>query len=127
MATPAFAADKFPDEALQRFAAGDSREPVSVLIELDLPEPQVRPEVKKFSGGPARWRPAEVLPEAPEDRAEAERRAREAGDFLEEVLGEQPLWLPAAHVYAAQATPGQLRRIAQAPYVRAIHPNRAVR
>ena len=116
-----------PDEALRRFAASESDELVSVLIELDLPEPQVSLEVRSMPLTGPRWRPTAVAAETDEERQETDRRKAEADRHLRTVLGKTPHWLPYAHAYAAEISPQQLRQVVRTPYVLRVSPNRTFR
>jgi hypothetical protein len=114
-------AAKVTDPALLAAVAGDEDQPLSVLIELDVPATQVG---LRDDPGSGRRVPAEVLVPTPEQQAEIDHRTAEAARFLREVLGGSPVWLGAANAFAAAPTGRQLREIASSRLVKAIHPNR---
>src|SRR4051794_15563760 len=78
MRTHSIPAGIVPDEALRRFASSESDELVSVLIELDLPEPKVSFESRPMPLSGPRWRPVAVAPETTGEREETDRRRAEA-------------------------------------------------
>ena len=114
-------AAKVTDPALLAAVAGDEDQPLSVLIELDVPATQVG---LRDDPGSGRRVPAEVLALTPEQQAEIDHRTAEAARFLQELLGGSPVWLGAANAFAAAPTGRQLREIASSRLVKAIHPNR---
>jgi hypothetical protein len=114
-------AAKVTDPALLAAVAGDEDQPLSVLIELDVPAPRVG---FRDDPGSGRRVPAEVLVPTPEQQAEIDHRTAEAERFLQEVLGGSPVWLGAANAFVAAPTGRQLREIASSRLVKAIHPNR---
>lgn len=114
-------AAKVTDPALLAAVAGDEDQPLSVLIELDVPATQVG---LRDDPGSGRRVPAEVLALTPEQQAEIDHRTAEAERFLQEVLGGSPVWLGAANAFVAAPTGRQLREIASSRLVKAIHPNR---
>jgi len=118
--------EKIPDKNLMQFANSDSDAFASVIIELDLPEPKVEFEKVKRRGLET-VAPVRVAPETTKERAGMERKVGEARDFLNGILESPAKWLSAAHIFIADATPSQLRRIAEFPLTRAIHPNRTYR
>jgi hypothetical protein len=123
MRTHSIPAGIVPDEALRRFASSESDELVSVLIELDLPEPKVSLETRSMPLSGPRWRPTAVAAETQEEKEEAVRRKAEADRHLGTVLGKTPHWLPYAHAYAAEISPQQLRQVVETPYVLRVSPN----
>jgi hypothetical protein len=114
-------AAKVTDPALLAAVAGDEDQPLSVLIELDVPAARVG---FRDDPGSGRRVPAEVLVPTPEQQAEIDHRTAEAERFLQEVLGGPPVWLGAANAFVAAPTGRQLREIASSRLVKAIHPNR---
>jgi len=114
-------AAKVTDPALLAALAGDEDQPLSVLIELDVPATRVG---LRDDPGSGRRVPAEVLVPTPEQQAEIDHRTAEAERFLQEVLGGSPVWLGAANAFVAAPTGRQLREIASSRLVKAIHPNR---
>jgi hypothetical protein len=114
-------AAKVTDPALLAAVAGDEDQPLSVLIELDVPATQVG---LRDDPGSGRRVPAEVLVPTPEQQAEIDHRTAEAARFLQELLGGSPVWLGAANAFAVAPTGRQLREIASSRLVKAIHPNR---
>lgn len=118
--------DKIRNAELRRLAAEDSDEPVSVLIELNLPQRRVTVS-KVNQGGVTINVPTCVEPETLKEREQAERRIAEASSFLTELLGTSPRWLRSAGTFVARVTPEQLRTIAGSPMVKAIWLNRELR
>jgi len=118
--------EKIPDKNLMRFANSDSDVLESVIIELDLPEPKVEFEKVKRRGVET-VAPVRVAPGTKTEREGMERKVGEARDFLNGILESPARWLSAAQIFIADATPSQLRRIAEFPLTRAIHPNRTYR
>jgi hypothetical protein len=111
---------------LQHLVTEDSQEPISVLIELALPE--VKVESKKLARQGVEIRiPSHVIPWSEEDLNASEQVYNEAKELLKEQLGTVPRWLEAAGVFVAMATPRQLRRIAKSSAIKAIWPNRDLR
>lgn len=117
---------KIANRELRQFAAANTAEPVSVLIEIDLPSPVV--SVARTENGELSLRGARIRSDvSAADLQVAEGRIRQATEFLEKLLGKSPRWLPGAHSFAARVTPQQLRAIASSPTVKAIWPNRELR
>ncbi len=115
--------NKIKDDELRRIVAEDSNEQVGVIIELDLPHPQVKVgQVNR--GGVIINIPLAVSPYSEEEEDAIEKRIAEAREFLEETLTSPPRWLRAAHSFVARVTPEQIRTIATKPFIKAIWPNR---
>lgn len=116
-------AAKIPNEALHRLATQESGEPVSVLIQLDLP-----PQELEFTRGNYQdnYVPFRVKPESPDQGEQAEVKIRAANEFLTELLGSPPHWLKSARAFVATVSPEQLRAIAGSPLVKEVHPNRSL-
>jgi hypothetical protein len=114
---------KMKGAELRQFAGEESGELVDVVIELDLPQWQLI--VKRVDRGGVSVRiPASVEFETSSEEEEVERRVAEARAFLEDVLGEPPLWNSSAGSFVASVTPKQLRTVASNPTIKAIWPSR---
>src|SRR5262245_15292839 len=116
--------EKVKDAALREQVLKGSDEPVSVILEVDLPAQQV-----KVSSREDRLRGVNplghaVLPETPaRQRANADRITR-MSKHIETVIGTSPRWLAAARAFTFRATPEQLRDIAAFELTRAVRLNR---
>jgi hypothetical protein len=118
------ALDKVQDADLRARIERGEGDPVSVILEVDLPPQQLKVQSRedRLRGQPSIWRG--VVEESPARRNEnAERVARVRAD-LEEVLGTAPRWLAAARAFTFKGTPAQLRKIAAFDFIRAVRPNR---
>ena len=118
-------AEKIPDSALRQHALESSDEPVSVIIELAVPDPQVQYRHVERDGED-RSVPFRVEPETSEEREELEAVATDAKTFLEELLAEPPVYLRAPRVFIATATGHQLEEIARSAFTKRIEPNRSL-
>ena len=104
-------------------AAGDSSEEVSVLIELNIPSPQVHAKRALGTSQRTQW----FFPEESAEEKESYRRTiEEASHSLRELLGKTPRWLSSAHVFGARVTPEQLRTITRSPIIKTIRLNRRI-
>ena len=114
---------KIRSEPLRDQARAESVELQVVLVELDLPCPQLGTE----RGGPGQALRLRFLGSAP-SAGELEARIAEARRELAGILGQQPeRYIDAASAFVVQARGDQLRRIACLPIVGAIWPNDRVR
>jgi hypothetical protein len=111
---------KIHDADLLAFAEGRGERSITALVELDLPEPQVKLAQRMTPSG---LRP---VPGAVESRADAEskRTIEEAASLLTKILGVKPNWLEAAHTFIVTATPQQLKQVVNLPMVRQVRPSR---
>jgi hypothetical protein len=116
---------RIPDPALRQRAIEGSEEPVSVLIELALPEQGIEYEEKQRHGESPR--PLRVASPTKREQKEIERTTAEAKRFLEELLDESPVYFHSAQGFAATVTGRQLREIASRPFIKSIAPNRRLR
>jgi hypothetical protein len=110
-------AETIPDERLRELAEKGSDEPVSVLIELDVPELHV----ESRPGGSRR-----IVAPTP-DNGEVEQKAKDARRFLEQLLGKPPIYLRAAQAFVATVNGSELREIAARPFTKRIEPNRQLK
>lgn len=118
-----FPEDKIRDADLLGFARTDSHSPTGIIIEVELPDPSVKIGRGTLRGTTAR--PAiEVAEPTPEQRRVIERTTAQAGDTFERILGRPAHWLWAARAFVAEATPSQIREIANCGFTRAIRANR---
>lgn len=115
--------DKLRGKELQSLVSSGSDEPVTVLIELDLPHPEV--ETRSITrGGISLQIPAAVRPLSRSAQGEKERLIAEGQRLLADHLHAAPRWLEAAGAFVATASPRLLLGIAASPVVKAIWPNR---
>jgi len=98
-------------------------ESASVLIELNLPAPQVQLDKNQFRGV-FDYSLKRVVPETPTQRKESQQQINKASAFLTHLLGEKPLWLNAGRAFVANVNADQMRKIADWPLTKAIRPNR---
>ncbi len=118
-----FPSEKIPDKKFLEFACTDSDKMVSVIIEIDLPEPTV--EFREVRGqGRTTHVPVRVTPETPDERDEVDRKTAESKKFLEATLGTSAKWLRSAHAFVATARPAQIREIARFPLTKVIRASR---
>ena len=117
-------ADKIRDGALRQFVASNRKEKVSVLIEVNAPEPAVE-FASPLSEDSRAARPTEVR--TTQEQSKAEKTATEQTRALLDSLGLTYRFLRSARVFVVEATPSQLLRIVEAASVRAIIPNREVK
>jgi hypothetical protein len=118
------ALEKLKDPALRDRVLEGGDEPVSAILEVDLPPQQVevwsRDDRLRSRSPLGRKVIAET---ADRQRANADRIAR-TGKYIEKVIGTSARWLGAARAFTFHATPGQLREIAAFELTRAVRPNR---
>ena len=116
--------DRVSDPALRKLALEGSEKPVSVLIELAVPEQDIEYEPHEIRG--QRSRPLQVRSSTKRERKEIEKTAAEAQRFLERLLDEPPIYLRSARGFAATVTGSQLREVASRPFVKSIARNRTL-
>ena len=117
-------ADKIRDGALRQFIASNRKEKVSVLIEVNAPEPAVK-LASSLSKDSRVARPTEVR--TTQEQREGVKTATEQTRALLDSLGLTYRFLRSARVFVVEATPSQLLRIVEAASVHAIIPNREVK
>ena len=110
--------DKLADGELRRLGRAET---ASVIVELELPRPQVELGRSELAGAP---RPRRVELEPDGRRASSEELVEQARTFLEQLLGRAPVWLSAPRAFGAEASGEQLREIARSPLVRRLHLSR---
>jgi hypothetical protein len=115
-------AERIPDEGLRRMAFESSDEPVSVIIELAVPDLQVE-YAKAGRDGPY---PARVRPPTDHEQAHVEKTASDAKRFLEDLLPEPPVYLRSARALVATATGKELNEIARQGFTKRIERNRVL-
>jgi hypothetical protein len=118
------ALDKVQDAELRGRIERGEGDPVSVILEVDLPAQQVKAQSRedRLRGNPSMWRG--VIEESPAVRHDNAERVAKARADLEKVLGTAPRWLAAARAFTLKGTPAQLRQIADMEFIRAVRPNR---
>jgi hypothetical protein len=125
MAEHPIISEKVRGEYLRGLFGRRSEEPVTVLIELALPEPEVKTrEITR--GGVSMHLPVEVLRQ-PDERRRKEQLIKEGHKLLAGRVVSPPNWLESAGVFVVTATPQRLNEIAASPVVKAIWPNRELR
>lgn len=123
MIEPGFPIDKIHNDDLQRIALERSKDPVSVIIVLDLPEPKV--EVGKIERGfKSSSFPRMVIPLSEAEMEEVAKKTSEAKTFLKEILSTEPNFLEMARSFVADVNGDQLRQIASSSLTKSIEPNR---
>lgn len=115
-------AEKTLDEDLRQLVATGEAEPISIIVELDLPSPRVEMGSDRRSGGVDRGAQRVVATE--EDRRKSEQIVEEVGGFLEKVAGQPPVWLSASRAFVVDVTTDRLETIARSPHVRRISRNK---
>jgi hypothetical protein len=116
--------ERIPDARLRELAEKGSDEPVSVIIELDVPELQV--EAERIEDGPD-FSPRRVVPTPPGNGEVVEEAASDARQFLERLVGKPPVYLRSARAFVATVNGRQLREIAARPFTKRIEPNRQLK
>ncbi len=111
---------KLKSQPLRDAVILDRTERLSVLVELDVPMPEIDFGPKSKTG---QFRPKGIEQHAGEDVEACRTRAAE---LLREVLGSVPRYSRSAAAFFVEATGAQLSRIAESPDVKAIHPNRDI-
>ena len=117
-------AGKIEDPDLRQFAADDTGEPRSVIVELDAAPADIRPRGAL---------PRRQLPQGPESSGETTAGGNadtEAMNTLEQQLarlGVNLVRLNAAHAFVVTLSPAQLRAICRLPGVAIVRPNRTHR
>ena len=114
---------KLSDPALIEFAGGGGDSTREVLVEIDLPEPQVTIEPvgeERVDGSRIGVAPVSVV--QAEDNTASERCSM-TQRFLSDLLGEEPVWLEFAHAFIVKVNPSELREIARSRLCISIRPN----
>jgi len=119
-------ASKLPDQELQSFAAGDTDETASLIVELDLP-PQRLVLAKSADRGSGSYVARRVAKETPAQQRKNALKIEKTREFLESLLGRPPNWLNSARAFVVTATPEQLREMARFPHIKTIRLNRPLR
>ncbi len=116
--------EKLPDSALRQIIEQGTGEPVSVIVELNLPPQRVALENNNLSRGAHAYAVRKVVEETSDQQRENALKIRQTRKFLKSLLGKDPHWLDSARAFVVQATPEQLREMADFPLTRTIRPNR---
>lgn len=111
---------KFKSQPLRDAVSLDRPDCLSVLVELAVPMPQIDFGPRSKTG---RLTPRGVEPPLIEETQAC--RTRMAA-LLEEVLGKVPRYSTSAAAFFIEGTGTQLKKIAESPDVKAIHPNRNI-
>ena len=111
------------DDDLVQLAREKRKEPVSVIVELEVPRPRV--DIRREGADPA-GRPWRVT-SSDQDRMKAQQVAERAREFLADFTDQPLVWLSASHAFVVEAAPDQLATIAASPLVRRISWNRVRR
>lgn len=111
--------EKVPDPDLRSFGDGDSDEQRSVLIELEVPPPDLL--IGDRGWGPPSQRALAI--EKRDDQATADRMTR-LREKLVGILRHEPFRLDMAEAFVADVTPAELREVAQLGEVGQIRANR---
>lgn len=109
------------DENLRQPVADGEAEPISVIVELDLPRARVKMDGEgSYGPSPIFQRPQRVVPA---EDGETEQIRKEMEEFLEKVADETPVWLALSKAFVVDTTTDQLENIASFPRVRRISRN----
>jgi hypothetical protein len=111
-------AERIPDEGLRELAEKGSDDPVSVIIELAVPDQHIEYERKP---GDPRSMPKRVV--VADDGGTVEKTAEEARAFLEQLLSDPPVYLRSARAFVATVRGPELREIAKRPFTKRVEPN----
>ena len=117
--------EKIPDDDLRDFADSDSQETREVIVELNLPEPQVE-VIGVRLGDTTLPISRRVVDETPETELLIERVLDEAAGSVEKIVGQPPTRLRYAQALVTVVTPSQLRKIATSGLISVIRPNRTL-
>lgn len=111
---------KIRNADLRHFMASEQAEPVSVLIEVEAPDPVVELS-RPFSGNGMNYQPQTV-----QKITEPKENGQPAIEQLRSLLEAMHLpyhFLQGARAFVASPTPEQLRCITASPFVRSVAPN----
>ncbi len=99
-------------------------QPISVLIEADLPSAATATArgTRPGTRGPA----VTVEPLSRDQSRERDRHIAELGADLAKLLGTEPRFFKYSNAFVATVTAEQLQRIAELPLVRIVRPNRRI-
>lgn len=111
------------DDDLVELVREQRKQPVSVIIELEVPRPRV--DIRREDADPA-GRPWRVT-SSDQDRMKTQQVVERAREFLADFMDQPPVWLSASHAFVVDAAPDQLATIAASPLVRRISWNRVRR
>jgi hypothetical protein len=112
--------EKIRSQELRREAREAGITPHTVVIEIDLPQPQVDLDLERTTFGAPRFR----LTESEADPAEVERQISKARRLIERIIGRPTTnFLPSSGSFIVKASGEQLRKIARLSSVLAIWPN----
>jgi hypothetical protein len=118
-------AEKIPDSALLQHALESSDEPVSVIIELDVPDPQVEYADAVRQGEDVKV-PVRVVQASAREDEKLEQLASDARTFLDGLLAEPAVYIRSARAFIATANGAELDEIARRPFTKRIEPNRSL-
>ena len=110
---------KIRSEDLRDIARDESSERQTIIVELDLPVPQIIPpsRFRSLAGDRQMFMSASKKDDSDAIIDKARRR-------LTEMLGREPKFLRSSHSFIVDADGAQIREIAELPSVHAIWPNR---
>jgi hypothetical protein len=124
VAEPDPLAEKIPDAELLARVRESSDEPVSIIIELAVPDAQVEYATVDRHGETKA--PVRVVPTSAKEDEQLEQTVLEAKEFLGGLLDDPPVYLRAARAFIATATGRELEEIARRPFTKRIEPNRSL-
>ena len=108
---------------MRKLASESSDDEASVIIVLDLPEPQLNFGEKTRRSNQSQI-PFSFEEETDEEKNEIEDKTTAAKSFLEGVLGDSPHHLKMAQAFIATVNGKQLQEIVSSPLIKSVYPNR---
>lgn len=96
---------------------------LTLLVEVELPEPRVKLRVDR-RGGRRRMAPMGFHAESSTESEDRRRVVDETRAHLEAVVGEPPKWLASAHTFIVRAEPSRVLELAACDHVRAVRLSR---
>ena len=96
---------------------------LTLLVEVELPEPRVKLRVDK-RGGRRRVAPLGFRAETSAEKETREVVIAETRADLEELLGEPPKWLASAHTFIVKVEPSRVLELAGCDHVRSVRLSR---
>lgn len=115
--------DKIQSDLLKALVNENSNKQVSVIIELDLPQPQVLVKGVHQRGVSLRSSKSinfQSIEPAPLEAG----KINEAQKYLEGLLDSSPRWISSAHSFVAKVNSKQLKNIVSNPIIKAVWLNR---
>ena len=115
--------EKIQSDLLRQLINENSNKQISVIIELDLPQPQIMGKGAAQRGITNRS-PKGVSFRSVEQVPFSTSKVSEVQKYLEGLLNTTPRWISSAHSFVAKVNSEQLKSIALNPSIKAVWPNR---